>query len=112
MVINLYVNDLRSFTLSNIWDHTHLKLNERPLATSKVKSLTYHLYLVDYDLWYWINEGITCLNTGILELQGWTDGRDPDSDWVMSALLVSCPQPRFRYVWPDFPWDICFRMFL
>ena len=49
---------------------------------------------------------------GILELQGWTDGMDPDSDWVMSALLVSCPQPRLRYVWPDFSWDICFRMFL
>ena len=44
---------------------------------------------------------------GILELQGWTDGMDPDSDWVMSALLVSCPQPRLRYVWPDFSWDIC-----
>ena len=35
---------------------------------------------------------------GILELQGWTYGMDPDSDWVMSALLVSCPQPRLRYV--------------
>ena len=51
-------------------------------------------------------------NNGILELQGWTDGMDPDSDWVMNALLVSCPQTRFRNVWPDFPWDICFRMFL
>ena len=49
---------------------------------------------------------------GILELQGWTDGMDPDSDWVMSALLVSCPEPRLCYVWPDFSLDICFRMFL
>ena len=49
---------------------------------------------------------------GILELQGWTDEMDPDSDWVMSALLVSCPQPRFHNVWPDFPWGICFRMLL
>ena len=54
----------------------------------------------------------SALLSGILELQGWTVGMDPDSDWVMSALLVSCPQTRFRYVWPDFPWDICFRMFL
>ena len=54
----------------------------------------------------------TSAQMGILELQGWTDGMDPDSDWVMSALLVSCPQPRLRYVWPDFSWDICFRMFL
>ena len=56
------------------------------------------------------DQGSNCLHSikGILELQGWTVGMDPDSDWVMSALLVSCPQPRFRYVWPDFPWDICF----
>ena len=53
-----------------------------------------------------------CSPDGILELQGWTDWMDPDSDWVMSALLVSCPQPRFRNVWPDFPWGICFRMLL
>ena len=59
-----------------------------------------------------IDMGTLCLQTGILELQGWTDGMDPDSDWVMSALLVSCPQPRFHNVLPDFPWDICFRMFL
>ena len=51
-------------------------------------------------------------NYGILELQGWTDEMDPDSDRVMSALLVSCPQPRFHNVLPDFPWDICFRMLL
>ena len=55
---------------------------------------------------------LSCVSSGILELQGWTVEMDPDSDWVMTALLVSCPQPRFPYVWPDFPWDICFRMFL
>ena len=54
----------------------------------------------------------TCGEICSVELQGWTDGMDPDSDWVMTALLVACPQPRFLNLWPDFPWDICFRMFM
>ena len=27
----------------------------------------------------------------------------------MSSLLLACPQPRFRNVWPDFPWVYLFQ---
>ena len=55
-------------------------------------------------------------HTRIAGMDSW-DGLGPGPGNVlfiggMSSLLVACPQPRFRNVWPDFPWDICFRMFL
>ena len=78
-----------------------------------------HLLIRSNSVFFWLKDTLSRtsgkwngINNGILELQGWTDGMDPDADWVMTALLVSCPQPRFHSVWPDFPWDICFRMFL
>ena len=37
------------------------------------------------------------MEISILELQEWTDGRDPDSDWVMTALLVACPLPYEKF---------------
>ena len=37
-----------------------------------------------------------------------TKGFDPHQD----QCSVGSDQPRFPNVWPNFPWDICFRMFL